>query len=81
MDPAGEQTSLDDADAGLLLGQERTQLGTRRVEGREAKLAGGLNVEAGDALVFAQVDGKNGSVDAVFKMVFMVQAPRGGCGV
>ena len=69
--------------AGCLLVEQLLQFGPRGVEGREAELAGGRIVDAGDALVFAEIDGENGRVcvDAVVVIVFMLQAPRGGGGV
>jgi hypothetical protein len=51
---------LDDDHGHLLLADEPLQLGPGRVEGREAKLAGRFVVDAGDALVLAEVDGDNG---------------------
>ena len=60
MDPAGQQTRLDDDDCRLVLSQKAAHFALRRLETREAKLAGGLVAGTGDALVFAQVDGQNG---------------------
>src|SRR5581483_8460598 len=60
VDPAGEQTGLDDDYRRLFLGQQAVQLAACRLEAGEAKLAGRFVVDAGDALLLAQVDGDNG---------------------
>jgi hypothetical protein len=62
MHPAGEQTGLDDDDGGAFLLDESAHLGTAGVDGGEADLARGRVVDAGDALVFAEVDAENGVV-------------------
>jgi hypothetical protein len=58
VDPAGEQAGLDDDDGRPGLFQEFTEAGAVGGEGLEG---GGVwaGVAAGDALVFAQVDGQN----------------------
>src|SRR5262249_47884545 len=61
--PARQQTGLDQHHGWLLLGQQLTQLGPRRVESCEAIFAAGVVENADNTLVFAQVDGQNGVVD------------------
>jgi hypothetical protein len=60
VDPAGEQTRLDDDRRRLFSGQQAVQIAAGRLEAGEAELARRWVVGAGDALVLAQVDGDNG---------------------
>jgi hypothetical protein len=60
MDPSGQEAGLDDDRGRLHIIEQLAQFGPRRVEGREADLAGGLIMGTSDGLVFAEVDGQNG---------------------
>jgi hypothetical protein len=59
VNPARQQTGLDDDDRGLFLAQQLGQFGLRGIEACKAHLACGLLVNAGNALVFPEVDGEN----------------------
>src|SRR5580765_6933248 len=69
VDPARQQTCLDDDDTRLRAGKKRSQLFRGGIDGVEAKLAAVRIEKANNALVFAQIDGQNGGVH--------VQAPVG----
>src|SRR5262249_12716782 len=61
VDPAGQQAGLDDDHGGPFPGQQSLHFATCRLPAGEAEGARGLVVHAGDALVFAEVDGENGA--------------------
>src|SRR5262249_6945945 len=56
---ARQEAGLDDDDGRPLRCQQGIQFSPRRLESREAHFARALGEHAGDALVFAEVDGEN----------------------
>jgi hypothetical protein len=60
VDPAGQGAGLADDDGGAVLGEQGAQVGAVGGEGLEARGGGVAVVDAGNGLVFAQVDGENG---------------------
>ncbi len=57
-DPSGQETGLDEDDSGFVLGDKPGQFIAAGREGGEAVVLGGA-IDAGDALVLAEVEGEN----------------------
>ena len=77
VDPAGQGAGLDHDDGGAVLLEALLQLVPGGGEGVEAGGSGGAVVDAGDGLVFAEVEGENGPVVAGVVVVVMAASSLG----